>query len=155
MTSSQARVGRRACQVLLVGGWSQEELHPPPKGIHAYMYNPQITDPDLDTMPYPYSRYTDGPDAESHIRAFVSTWQANHSTHRLTATEIESSKITKFTLSLDGPSPRWYSRLEMGEFTMFQDVRTKFLELFDHEVPKRELLRQFFTMSQEPQETIA
>ena len=32
VTSSQGRVGRRACQVLLVGGWSQEELHPPPKG---------------------------------------------------------------------------------------------------------------------------
>ena len=29
-------------------------------------------DPDLDSMPYPYPRYTDGPDAESRIRAFVS-----------------------------------------------------------------------------------
>ena len=32
-------------------------------------------DPDYDTFPYPYPRYTDDPDAESHIRAFVSTWQ--------------------------------------------------------------------------------
>ena len=31
----------------------------------------------------------------------------------------------------------------------------KFLELFHREVPKRELLRQFLIMSQEPQETVA
>ena len=60
-------------------------------------------DPDLDTMPYPYPHYIDGPDAESHIYAFVSTWQANHSTQRLSAAEIEASKIAEFTLSLDGP----------------------------------------------------
>ena len=32
-------------------------------------------DPDFDTMPYHYPQYTDGPDAKSHIRAFVSIWQ--------------------------------------------------------------------------------
>ena len=106
-------------------------------------------------MPYPYPRYTEGPDAESHIRAFVSTWQANHSTQRLSVAEIEASKITEVTLSLDGPIARWYSRLDAGEVTTFQDVRTKFLELFHREVPKRELLRQFFSMSQEPHETVA
>ena len=58
--------------------------------------------PDFDTMPYPYPRYIDGPDVESHIRAFVSAWQANHSTQRLTIVEIEASKIVEFTLSLDG-----------------------------------------------------
>ena len=96
-------------------------------------------------MPYPYPRYTDGLDAESHIRAFGSTWQANHSTQRLSLTEIAASKIVaskiaEFTLSLDGPAARWYSRLDAGEVTTFQDVRTKFLELFHREVPKRELL---------------
>ena len=88
-------------------------------------------------MPYPYPQYTDGPDAESHIRAFVSTWQANHFTQRLTTTKIESSKIAEFTLSLDGPTARWYSRLDPGEFAMFQDVHTQFLELFHREVPKK------------------
>ena len=34
-------------------------------------------------------------------------------------------------------------------------VRTKFVELFHWEIPKRELLRQFFSMSQEPHEMIA
>ena len=106
-------------------------------------------------MPYPYPRYTDGCDAESHIRAFVSTWQPNHSTQRLSAAKIEASKIAEFTLSLNGPAARWYSRLDAGEVTTFQDVRTKFLELFHQEIPKRELLRQFFSMSQEPHETVA
>ena len=105
-------------------------------------------------MPYPYPRYTDGPDAELHIRAFVSTWQPNHSTQRLSLAEIDASKIVEFMLSLDGPAARWYSRFDTGEVTTFQDVRTKFLELFHREVAKRELLRQFFSMSQEPQETV-
>ena len=87
-------------------------------------------------MPYPYPRYKDGPDAESHIRAFVSTWQANHSTQQLSAVEVEASKIVEFTLSLNGPTAQWYSRLDIGEVTIFQDVRMKFLELFHREIPK-------------------
>ena len=74
-------------------------------------------------MPYhPYVRYTDGPDAEPHIRSFLNTWQANHSTQRLTAMEIHASKIIEFTLSLDVLVARWYSRHDLGEFTTFQDV---------------------------------
>ena len=42
-----------------------------------------------------------------------------------------------------------------GGVHAFQDVCTQFLELFHYEVPKRELLRQFYTISQEPQETVA
>ena len=113
-----------------------------------------LENPDLDTMPYPYPRYTDGAHTKSHIRAFVCTWQANHFTQRLTTTKIESSKIAEFTLSLDGPTARWYSRLDPREFAMLEDVHTQFLELFHREVLKRELLRQFFTISQEHQETI-
>ena len=113
-----------------------------------------MEDQAYDIMSYPYPRYNDCPDVESHIRAFVSTWQANHSTRRLTPAEIDASKIAEFTLSLDGPAARWYSRLEVGEATTFQIVRTKFLELFHREVPKWELLRQFFSMSQEPHVTV-
>ena len=76
-------------------------------------------------------------------------------TQRLSAAKIDSSKIAEFTLSLDGPVVRWYSRLDAGEVTTFQDVRTKFLELFHREVPKRELLLQFFSMNQELQETVS
>ena len=49
---------------------------------------------------------------------------------------------------------RWYCCLEPGEFATFQDIHTKLLELFHRKVPKRELLRQFFTMRQEPQYTV-
>ena len=74
---------------------------------------------------------------------------------RLTTAKIKASKIAEFTLSLDGRTARWYSRLDSGEFTTFHDVRIQILELFHREVPKRELLRQFFTINQEPQETVA
>ena len=56
---------------------------PSPPEVTQVEFNPFLALPedlDFDTMPYPYPRYTDGPDAESHIRSFVSTWQANHST---------------------------------------------------------------------------
>ena len=101
---------------------SPPEVSPPPER------NPFPTlpdDPDLDIVAYhPYVRYTDGPDAEAHIRSFLNTWQANHLTQRLTDAEIDASKIAEFTLSLDGPAARWYSRHDPGEFTTFQDVRT-------------------------------
>ena len=90
-------------------------------------------------MPYPYPRFTDGPDAESHLRAFVATWHANHSTQRLPPAEIDTSQKAEFTLSLDGPAARWYSRFQT-EVVTFQEVRAKFLELFHREIPKRELL---------------
>ena len=31
-----------------------------------------------DTMPYPYPKYRDEPDAEAHVYAFLQTWEANH-----------------------------------------------------------------------------
>ena len=68
---------------------------------------------------HPYVRYTDGPDAEAHIRSFLNTWQANHSTQRLTAVEIDASKIAEFTLSLDGPTEQWYYQHDPREFTTF------------------------------------
>ena len=104
---------------------------------------------------HPYARYTDGPDAEGHIRSFLNTWQANHSTQRLTVAEINASNIAEFILSLDEPEARWYSRHDPGEFTTFQDVRTRFLELFHWEIPVRELLHQFYTIEQGPHETNA
>ena len=90
----------------------------------------QIDPIEYDIMPYPYPRYTDGPDAESHIRAFISTWQENHSTHRLTPAEVDASKIAEFTLSLDGPAARWYSRLEIGEGTLSKSCAQSSLNFF-------------------------
>ena len=34
-------------------------------------------DPNFNTIPYPYLQYTDGADGEVHVRAFLTTWQAN------------------------------------------------------------------------------
>ena len=51
--------------------------------VNQVEYNPFSVlpeEPDFDTMLYPYPHYTDGPDAEPHIRAFLLTWQTNHST---------------------------------------------------------------------------
>ena len=62
---------------------------------------------------HPYTRYTDEPDAEGHIRSFLNTWQANHST------EIDASKIAEFILSLDGRTAQWYSRYDPDKFTTF------------------------------------
>ena len=36
-----------------------------------------------DTMLYPYPKYNDELDAEAHVRAFFTTWQANHVAQRL------------------------------------------------------------------------
>ena len=106
-------------------------------------------------MPYhPYVCYTDNPDAEGHIRSFLNTWQANHSTQRLIAGEIDASKIAEFILSLDGPTARWYSRHDTGSSPLSR-TSTQFLELFHHEIPIRELLRQFYTIEQGPHETVA
>ena len=71
-------------------------------------------------MPYPYPWYTDGPDAESHICAFVSTWQANHSMQQLTAAEIEASKIADSHYLSKDPTP--FSRTNFG-YSLCQERR--------------------------------
>ena len=54
---------------------NQEEYHPFPA---------LPEDPNFDTMPYPYQNYTDGANAESHIRSFVdlASQPFNASSHR-------------------------------------------------------------------------
>ena len=105
-------------------------------------------------MPYPYPRYTDDTDAEEHVHAFLTTWQANHVLQRLVVADAERSKIAEFGLSLDGQAAHWYSQHDLGEFTSFTVLRDQFIRLFHRQVPKRELYCQFYTISQEPQETI-
>ena len=58
-------------------------------------------DPDIDTLPYPYPRCNEGTDAEAHVRAFLTTWQANHVSQQLVVADVETSKIVEFGLSLD------------------------------------------------------
>ena len=68
-----------------------------------------------DTMSYPYPKYNDEADEEAHMHAFLTTWQANHVSQRLSKADADKSKITKFGLSLDGQLGNWYSQHE-GEF---------------------------------------
>ena len=48
-----------------------------------------IPSPDFNATSYHSTRYTDGPDTESHIHSFLSMSQANHSTQRLTIEEVD------------------------------------------------------------------
>ena len=40
-------------------------------------------------MPYPYSKYRDGADAEAHVRDFFTTWEMNHVAQRLSTAAKE------------------------------------------------------------------
>ena len=42
-----------------------------------------------ETMPHPYPKYNDELDTEAHVRAFLTTWRANHVSQRLSEPEAE------------------------------------------------------------------
>ena len=44
-------------------------------------------------MPYPYPKYNDEAEAEAHVHAFLTTWQGNHVSHRLSKANADKSKI--------------------------------------------------------------
>ena len=81
-------------------------------------------------MPYPYLRYNEDVDAEVHVHAFLTTWQANHVSERLAMADAEASKIAEFGLSLDGQAVNWYSQNDLEEFSLFQDLWDRFIRLF-------------------------
>ena len=54
---------------------AKDRTSTPPKDRKAG--DTQSEQPD-DTMPYPYPKYRDDPDAEAHVYAFLQTWEANH-----------------------------------------------------------------------------
>ena len=47
-------------------------------------------DPEYEKMSYPYPRYNDKADVEAHVRAFLTTWQANHVSERLAAVDANA-----------------------------------------------------------------
>ena len=76
-------------------------------------------------MPYPYSKYRDGADAETHIRDFLTTWEINHGAQRLSAAAEDKSKIAEFVnLSLDGLFANWFAQngLKVFEHTQIRIV---------------------------------
>ena len=60
-------------------------------------------------MLYPYPKYNDEADAEAYVRTFLTTWQTNHVSQRLSEASADKSKILEFGLLLDGQSTNWYS----------------------------------------------
>ena len=46
-----------------------------------------------DTMLYRYPKYNDEAEAEAHVHAFLTTWQGNHVSHRLSKANADKSKI--------------------------------------------------------------
>ena len=70
-------------------------------------------------MSYPYPRYNGEADVQVHIRAYLTTWQANHTSKRLRVTEANISKIAEFRLSFDGQAVSSYSQNDIAEFADF------------------------------------
>ena len=108
-----------------------------------------------DTMPYPYSKYKDGADAEAHIRDFLTTWEINHATQRLSTTAEDKSKIAEFILSLDGPLANWFAQNGIRAFESFEQLTTKFIQLFHRQILQKDLIGQFYVAYQEPNETVS
>ena len=71
-------------------------------------------------MSYRYPKYSDETDVEAHIRAFLTTWQANHVSQRLSEVDADKSKITEFGLWLEGQSANWYLQHDEGELESFK-----------------------------------
>ena len=73
-----------------------------------------------DNMPYPYSKYRDGVDAEVHFRNFLTTWEINHGAQQLSAAAEDKSKIVEFMLSLNGPLANWFAQNGLRAFDSFE-----------------------------------
>ena len=105
-------------------------------------------------MLYPYPKYNDEPDVEAHVRAFLTTWQANHVSQWLVEPETEKSKIVEFGLSLDGQAAGWYTQHNLAYFATFEDLQDKFLRLFHPQFTQRKLIERFYATYQEAHETV-
>ena len=123
---------------------------------HTPLRSPTIdfSDSEEDLMSYPYPRYNGEADAEAHIRAYLTTWQANHASKRLGLVEANISKIAEFGLSLDGQAASWYSQNEISEFADFDQLKQEFVQLFHRRIPQRDLMSQFYAIRQEANETV-
>ena len=56
-------------------------------------------------------------------------------------------------LSLDGPSANWFAQNGLKAFESFEQLTTKFIQLFHRQVPQKDLIGQFYVAYQEPHET--
>ena len=93
-------------------------------------------------------------DAETHIHAYLTTWQANHASKRLGLIEANISKIAECGLSLEGQAAGWYSQNDIAKFADFDQLREEFVQLFHKRIPQRDLMSQFYASRQEANETV-
>ena len=89
-------------------------------------------------MPYPYSKYRDGADTEAHVCDFLTTWEVNHVAQRLSTAAEE-----KFVLSMS-----WYAQNEPKTFDSFEQLASKFTQLFHRQIPQKNLISQFYAAYQ-------
>ena len=68
--------------------------------------------------------------------------------------DTNASKIAKFGLSLDGQAANWYSQHDLAKFPNFDQWKDKFLRLFHHQIPQRELMSQFYAICQDAHGTV-
>ena len=108
-----------------------------------------------DDMPYTYSKFREGTDAEAHVRDFLTTWEINHGAQRLSADAEDKSKIAEFVLSLDGYSANWFAQNGLQGFPSFEVLTSKFLQLFHQQIPQKDLIAQFYALYQEKNETVS
>jgi hypothetical protein len=69
--------------------------------------------------------------------------------------EKEQSIIAEFQLSLEGHAARWCAQQDVGTFGTFQDLVDKFLELFQVKIIPTEVLREYYSLQQQPGESVA
>ena len=117
-------------------GFEDPFEHTPPRSLMTDF----SSDSEEDTMSYPYPRYNGEADAEAHIRAYLTTWQANHASKHFKIIEANISKIAEFGLSLDGQLASWYSQNDIVEFADFDQLREQFIQLFHRRIPQRDLM---------------
>ena len=79
----------------------------------------------------------------------------NHGIQGLSAANAEQSKIVEFQLFLDGQVARWYAQQDISSFNTFDNLATKFEELFQVKLYHTEVLREYSSFKQQPTESIA
>jgi hypothetical protein len=139
------------------GGVSPGVSATPRNGPGASTQNPikwRIITEDA-TMPYAYPKYSNHLDAAAHVKQFQSIWAVNHGTQGLSLAEKEQSMIVDIQLCLEGHVARWYAQQDNGTFSTFQDLVDKFLELFQVKVETIEVLREYYSLQQQPGESVA
>ena len=91
----------------------------------------------------------------AHIRDFLTTWEINHAAQRLSTTDEDKSKIAEFVLSLDGASTNWFVQNGIRAIESFEQLTTKFTQVFHRQIPQKDLIRQFYAAYQEPNERVS